>query len=602
MMKGLICFLLLAGASAQAQLLSNGPFATHAGAFAACAPPGDASALETNLPVAHTAFGFAASGAARIADEFTVPPHASWTLNSFRVFAYQTGSSTLSTITGANYRIWSGPPGDGGVVLHDFSGGNQLISTSWTGVYRAALAGLGNCANTNRPVMDALMQGNGLVLGPGTYWLDFQLSGSLPGTVWTPPVTVPNVPQTGNARQDAGAGWQWVASGGADPSVHQQGIPFEVQYACQPLYAPLFPVQPIPYGPGTSYGPFAGPPDPVLEADQGAYAAAYWEMVDTCGAVSSLAANFAPQSPGWPTWTPSSGPPTDPDAFAEGVILFRHIFSHRLQLDPSSGPLFDVDELIASDPVVSQQWRWWTLTRQLVTAEFIDPAAHLNHILALVDAFLQGGSEWETRGVPFFDAVLCVVASEGTVKRIGNAPAPPAPVNVGNLPANVQNCDASIRQRGVRLANIQGLYEADGSWFLGHVGFDCDDFADAIGSYVKKGVEGMSATTLRVSWTNPQGQGAAHRVTKIRYLGYYWIVDAQTGSVNGPHEDGTAVDARPVLGGYNVDNNRAVVTTDDRRALGSRPGLREPPAWFTSAAQRNRFQNFTGLDPDCFRE
>jgi hypothetical protein len=448
--------------------------------------------------------------------------------------------------------------------------------------------------------MDVVMNGNGLVLGPGTYWLDFNLGGSLLSGPFVPPVTIPSVPQTGNGRQDPGTGWVPTESGNVQGNITHQGLPFQVAYTCQPLNPPQPVFLPMMYFPGSSYGPIGAAPNPVLELDQFAYATAYWEMVDSCGGNSALAQAFSPLSPAWSTFNSLTSLPTDPDPFGEGRVLFRHVFHHRLQLDPLVGPIFDLDHLIASDPWVALQWRFWTQTHQLITADFLDPVAHTNHILAVVEA-LTVGFEWQSRGAPYFDQLFTIAVSENTKKKVGAPAPPPAPLNVATLPANVQTCDAAIRAKAGALSGFPALYDPDGSWFLGHVGFDCDDFADAIGSYIKKGVAGMSATTVRVTWTTPGGQSAAHRVTKICYLGYYWLVDAQTGAVNGPHLKATAVDARPVVGGYAIDGTKPITTTDDGRALGSRPGFGEPPPWYEDAAQRARFQMITGLDPNCFR-
>ncbi len=355
----------------------------------------------------------------------------------------------------------------------------------------------------------------------------------------------------------------------------------------------------VPYIPGRSFGPMPVPIDTQLDQDEKTYAAAYWELLESGGMNSSLMQSFVPTSPLWNDFG-SNSQSMDHDPFAEGRYIFRNLYAHRLQLDPLAGPFVDIDELVAIDPWVYAQWRFWTLTHQVVTSAAVDSIAHTNHVNAIIEA-LTVGFEWTTGGIPFFDDSVTMLVSENTKKLKGNpGVAPPNPVNVGGLPAAVQACDARIRAAAGRLTGFNGLYDADGGWWLGHKGFDCDDFADAIGSYTIKGQAGMTACTVRVTWTGGNKKGAAHRITKFSCGGYYWLVDAQTGAVSGPHQNGTPVDGRPVIGGYDVDQTKPVITTDDCRALGSRPGLSEPPAWYDCQAQLDRFQQITNLDPACF--
>jgi hypothetical protein len=606
-MKRFLVLVLALFPTAFGQPYVNGPFVTHPGAFAGCPTPGDGSALEDSPPLSMTVLGFSAGTGFRLADQFAVPSDLRWNINSFKVYAYQTNSGTTSTLTSANYRIWYGTPGNGGVILHDFSSSNQLVSTTWTGAYRTHSANIGLCttAALAHPVMEVVMAGNGLVLGPGTYWLDFALGGdpSLPGP-FVPPVTILGLGQTGDALQlvVSSSTWSPITSSTTYPGPYHQGLPFAINYTCTPVLPSPPVLQAVAYVPGHSIGPIGVLANPQLYQDQRDYAAAYWEMVDSCGAVTTASQAFQPQSPHWPTFGISGQTPTDPEPFGDGLSVFRALFAHRLQLNPTLGPLFDIDQLVATDPWVALQWRFWTLTHQVVTASFLDPIAHNNHIQAIIEA-LTWTIEWRTLGVPYFDPGLTVVASEQTRKLRGLPGVnPPAPLPLPGLPVLIQNYDAQVRALANVLSGFPGLYEADGAWFWGHVGFDCDDFADAIGARIIKGQAGMRATTVRVEWTTPGGQPAAHRVTKVSCGGYYWLIDAQTGAVSGPHANATPVDARPVVqGGYAINNNRPITTIDDGRALGSRPGLREPPAWHTSQAQRTRFQNITGLDPNCFR-
>ena len=221
--RKLVGAILLSGAyAAQAAVLlyDNGPLVTHSGAGFGGA---DASALQ-QLDLGMTTLGFAAqlAGPNRVADDLTVPD-GGWSIDEIVFFAYQTNSTTTSTITSVNFRIWDGMPGDSGsnVVFGDTTT-NRLVSSSWSNIYRVSDT---NLSNQQRPVM-AVTAEAGLSLDPGTYWLDWQLDGTLPAGPWVPPITIPGQTTTGNAYQQLGPA-EWVPA--VDLATQaQQGLPFQL--------------------------------------------------------------------------------------------------------------------------------------------------------------------------------------------------------------------------------------------------------------------------------------------------------------------------------------------------------------------------------------
>jgi Zn-dependent metalloprotease len=152
----------------------------------------------------------------RIADDFTIADPDGWYIDSLKFYAYQTGSSTNSTITAFHYQIWDGPPNNptSSVVYGDLST-NRLISTKWSTIYRITETTPGN---TNRPIMENKASA-GVFLPSGTYWLEWQTDGSLASGPWAPPITVNGQTTTGNAIQ-------WTGSWGLVLDVDQQGFPF----------------------------------------------------------------------------------------------------------------------------------------------------------------------------------------------------------------------------------------------------------------------------------------------------------------------------------------------------------------------------------------
>ena len=203
-------------------LYDNGSFITSFGDG-----PGDSDvSLLQDVSLGFEAFGFGVfkSGEedSRVADDFTVNSTTGWTIDKVVFFAYQTESGTDSTITGVNFRIWDGRPGDSSsnIIFGDTTT-NRLIETNWTGVYRYSE----DTVDTTRPVMNVVGQA-GIELIPGTYWIDWQIEGSLPSGPWQPPITIIGETTTGNARQWSSESWGPLVDLGTGTS---QGAPFLLQ-------------------------------------------------------------------------------------------------------------------------------------------------------------------------------------------------------------------------------------------------------------------------------------------------------------------------------------------------------------------------------------
>ena len=208
---------------------SNGPLATDAGA------PG--GAFWSRLQTGQTTLGAGHQGGTinnRVADDFTVTDAAGWTISNIRFFAYQTGGSTAATsFTGLQLNVWNGRPGDGGSSI--VAGGmfNVALNSSnstFSGIYRVS----STATATDRPIYqnDAAMS---LTLGPGTYWLDWQTTGSLASGPWAPAVTIAgqNTVPGANARQFLGTtlAWQDLTDGG---TLLPSAMPFEITYVLAP--------------------------------------------------------------------------------------------------------------------------------------------------------------------------------------------------------------------------------------------------------------------------------------------------------------------------------------------------------------------------------
>ena len=159
----------------------------------------------------------------RVADDFTVSGGV--LIDSLKFFAYQTGSTTTSTINDVRVRIYNGPPNAGGVVIYGDTTTNRLSSTSWSGIYRT---GSTTPTDANRPIMTVKVNiSPALNLAAGTYWIEWNCGGTLASGPWAPGLNHNTAFGAGNAIQHTSTTFTWAALQDAG-SATQLGVPFIV--------------------------------------------------------------------------------------------------------------------------------------------------------------------------------------------------------------------------------------------------------------------------------------------------------------------------------------------------------------------------------------
>jgi hypothetical protein len=202
--------------STQAVLFDNGPYFNSPGG----GPGGsDGSVLQTSLLMTTLGAGHALSALIRVADDFTIPSGETWNIATASFYAYQTGSTTTSTINHVNVRIWDGPPGEvGSSVVFGDSTTNLMTATEFTNCYRYSETTVG----TTRPIMKQTVT-IGTSLTEGTYWIDWQSGGTLASGPWAPPIAILGQTTTGNAKQSISSVWADLNDGG---TLTPQGLPF----------------------------------------------------------------------------------------------------------------------------------------------------------------------------------------------------------------------------------------------------------------------------------------------------------------------------------------------------------------------------------------
>lgn len=228
-----ISSLLLAAASsvgAQSVIYDNGPWITN--------PNGgsggiDASALQNVAPINHTTYGFTANNVGfTLADDFTVCGQ--WSMSSINLHAYQTNAGS-GTFTGVFARIWRTDPRTGNAATDIIWGDTtatmttNLVTTPPIGTLRAYRTLVSDFAtNTARQVQNITVSFTPVLLQPGTYWLEYGLTGSSASGPFVPPLTETDVQATGNGMQRAVATGVWTVVNNGAVANSGCGFPFQI--------------------------------------------------------------------------------------------------------------------------------------------------------------------------------------------------------------------------------------------------------------------------------------------------------------------------------------------------------------------------------------
>jgi len=212
--------------TASAQLFVNGPFVNSPGT----GPAGTDESWLFDASLAMSNYGYGSSSATsyRTGDDFVVPPGATWNIDSLYLYCYQTNAPTLtSPITAVNIRIWNDNAGaPGSTLIWGDTLTDRLVRSVWTNCYRVLESATGT--SSTRAIFKNVASTSGLSLTAGTYWLDFQFSGSSSYSgPWANPITIAGNATTGNGMQESNATNPWTPA--LDPgSTTQQGFPFSI--------------------------------------------------------------------------------------------------------------------------------------------------------------------------------------------------------------------------------------------------------------------------------------------------------------------------------------------------------------------------------------
>lgn len=149
---------------------------------------------EANALAGVSGQGFGTLGTYRCAEDFIVPAGRSYELTSVWAYAYQPGAgASVSPFGAVNVQIWNGRPDQpGSAVVWGDTTTNRLNNAAPTAVYRVFSSGAAPATtpDTTRPIW-RLQAATPVTLGPGTYWIDWQVMSTDPlGEAFTPTATV----------------------------------------------------------------------------------------------------------------------------------------------------------------------------------------------------------------------------------------------------------------------------------------------------------------------------------------------------------------------------------------------------------------------------
>jgi hypothetical protein len=161
---------------------------------------GAGGADESIIPAGGLSYGYNFNQAAGItvAEDFTLAYKC--IINEVSFLGFQPNSGLTSGITGLYFRIYDGNPATNGSLIWGDLTTNRMNHTEFANIYRVNAAGQG----TDRPVMSISSYNLNLTLNPGTYWIEWQVTGSGSTGSW-----VPNTADVGNgnAQKHNSNGW-----------------------------------------------------------------------------------------------------------------------------------------------------------------------------------------------------------------------------------------------------------------------------------------------------------------------------------------------------------------------------------------------------------
>jgi subtilisin-like proprotein convertase family protein len=220
----LFVFCCLFAGNISAQQYSNGPLSTGTPNSVGVAAPAGFTWSEMQPGTNTLGFGANVATGFSVADDFTIGC-GSWTVNKITVYAYSTGfAGPASPFNDVRIAIYSANPNTNPAPIFGDRTTNRFLASSTASMYRVAPG----ASVTNRNIYKVEATIPGIVLNPGTYWIEWSVGGA---TNFAPPVTVIGAtgPAGANGQQRSNTG-TWTALVDGTP----QAMPFLIDYTSTP--------------------------------------------------------------------------------------------------------------------------------------------------------------------------------------------------------------------------------------------------------------------------------------------------------------------------------------------------------------------------------
>ncbi len=413
------------------------------------------------------------------------------------------------------------------------------------------------------------------------------------------------------------------------------------------------------YSTTTGVGPLYDIPSPARDAEMRSYAAVYWDCEDGGDCSGLTAFEWTENVDKLVTLSNGKQVKVQSAPFKEAYPTFSYIYRHRL-VDASGNPSVSLVSLLESDPVISRIWRHYMLSGQIVTKESVDAEAFANHHALVVDA-LDDLPELEMRGVVINDIGFLVtdrlhiinwahyrsvptvsgltVFWSGSVNQDPVDPVEkPGDDDCADILDAIQDLIDSNKDVMEKLEEwtdsdadaANDLYKEDEPTKgddPGEPGFDCDDYASALGNSLKKQIagnpdlagKGVTVTQVSVAWKKVDDSPGAgpkdketvrHAILKITVCGKNFFIDPMigAGSLEPTDEGGDLTDDINGIIGGTWEMIEGSLSVEFEHLLNERHGT-EPGPFSDSTSQVDRFEtiingyntaNGTSLDSSDF--
>jgi hypothetical protein len=334
----------------------------------------------------------------------------------------------------------------------------------------------------------------------------------------------------------------------------------------------------------------AEPPTAAQIAECRAWAQHYWNWVDI-GEIDPAWLNFDFSFPTGGNFNP----------LLPSLVAFEEIYAARL------GGTYTLEDLLRDDPAVLQAFRHHSITGE-VTTPVSDPPATEVHLRLIVGALQSAPAE----AAEPCDEVTSSVSDDGlyfamsgaslqsniivTKKKLCPTPGP-APLPPTSDPFR-DRLEEALRNLGLE-EHYDCLRLEDGGWWFSDPGFDCDDFALAARNWLSWVLRNQFPNArygfLHVQWFND-----GHAMVLIEHEGKWYVIDPQTGRVEGPFSSPDAQELKDAVwrimrDEYGVDSPWwPRVTPYDAPNWGPR----EPDHWHADPDLRERVKDCLGIDDD----